>query len=83
MVASLGRPGFHGPRADRRHPTAQWLTGYLMTKILAGQRPLLLKPGWLWECLGRCRLIAIQKELNQLVSAKFLKLSDSGVEYLA
>jgi len=27
--------------------------------------------------------MAIQKELNQLVSAKFLKLSDSGVEYLA
>lgn len=27
--------------------------------------------------------MAIQKELNQLVTAKFLKLSDSGVEYLA
>jgi len=27
--------------------------------------------------------MAIQKELNQLVSTKFLKLSDSGVEYLA
>ena len=27
--------------------------------------------------------IAIQKELNQLVNAKFLKLSDSGVGYLA
>ncbi len=27
--------------------------------------------------------MAIQKELNQLVSAKFLKLSDTGVEYLA
>ena len=26
--------------------------------------------------------MAIQKELNQLVNAKFLKLSDSGVEYL-
>jgi len=27
--------------------------------------------------------MAIQKKLNQLASAKFLKLSDFGVEYLA
>jgi len=27
--------------------------------------------------------MAIQKALNQLVNAKFLKLSDIGVEYLA